>query len=339
MSYWIVLAFLAISLVAYVLCAGADFGVGILELFAARKDRKSIRNMGEHAIAPVWEANHVWIIVALVILFVGFPPIHVKLATDLHIPMLMMLSGIILRGTAFTFRYYDIQSDAVSDLLWTLLFRVGSVLVPVMFGLMVGAMASGELQAQSTSFAQTYIHPWTSPFSISVGLFTMALFAWIAAVFLVGEASTKPELHARFLPRAKLWTMLVVIAGGIVSACAWWTKVPWLQNSIFAPTTLISITVSILGVFYTWTNLGSTRIWSTRIAVGATVTAILAGYWGAVFPTALQLAPPASPLTWPESAAPNSALSGLAIALVIAGALVVPSLAYLYRLFKRANAE
>lgn len=336
MSYWIVLVFLALSLVSYVLCAGADFGVGILELFAARRERKTIRSMGEHAIAPIWEANHVWIIVALVILFVGFPTIHVKLATDLHIPMLLMLAGIILRGTAFTFRYYDIQPDAASDRLWTLLFRVGSVLVPVMFGLMVGAMASGELQAEPTDFAQTYIHPWTSLFSVSVGLFTAVLFAWIAAVFLVGEAVPKPELLARSVARAKSWTLIVVAAGGVVSICAWWTRVPWLQNSIFTPTTLISIATSILGVGFIWKNLGSRQVWSPRIAVGATVTAILAGYWGAVFPTALELASPAPPLTWHDSAAPASSLSGLAIALVVAGIFVVPSLVYLYRLFKRS---
>lgn len=339
MSYWIVLVFLAISLVSYVLCAGADFGVGILELFATRSERKAIRNMGEHAIAPIWEANHVWIIVALVILFVGFPAIHVKLATDLHIPMLMMLAGIILRGTAFTFRYYDIQSDAVSDRLWTVLFRAGSLLVPVMFGLMVGAMASGQLQAEPSSFAQTYIHPWTSLFSISVGLFTTALFAWIAAVFLVGEAIPKAELHTQFLARARSWTLIVVVSGGVVSACAWWAQVPWLQRNIVTPTTIISIATSIIGVAFTWRKLGSSRIWSPRIAVGATVSAILAGYWGAIFPTALQLAPPASPLTWPDSAAPNSSLSGLAIALVVAGLFVVPSLVYLYRLFKRTHEE
>lgn len=334
MSYWIVVVFFALSLVAYVLCAGADFGVGILELFVAKDQRKSIRKLAEHAIAPIWEANHIWIIVALVILFVGFPAIHVKLSTDLHIPMILMLGGIILRGTAFTFRYYDIQPDAASERLWTWLFRIGSVLVPIMFGLMVGATATGKIQPEATDFYTTYLAPWLGLFPIATGIFVAILFAWIAAVFLVGEAADLPEERPKYVQRARTWTLLVMTWGGVVSVCAWLAKVPWLEQGLGTPWTLTCIVGSALGVGFVWRSIGQSRNWLPRIAVGVIVTAILGGYWGTVYPVALQLDHAAPPLTWTQSAAPTPVLRGLAIALVAAGLTVVPSLFYLYRLFK-----
>ena len=101
----IVLVFLATSILAYTLSGGVDFGVGIIEAFAPKQERGPVRRLAEKAIAPIWEANHMWIVLALVITFVAYPHLHVAITTNLHVPLLIMLVGIILRGTAFTFRY------------------------------------------------------------------------------------------------------------------------------------------------------------------------------------------------------------------------------------------
>ena len=103
----VIFTILSISLLLYVLLGGADFGGGILELFT----RGKASDIVSKAIAPVWEANHVWLILVIVILFVGFPPVYSTVLTTLHIPILLALIGIIFRGSAFTFRHYDIEEE------------------------------------------------------------------------------------------------------------------------------------------------------------------------------------------------------------------------------------
>lgn len=103
----IIIVVLGIAFVFYTLLGGADFGAGIIEVFTGKKGEKAISK----AIAPVWEANHVWLILVIVIIFMGFPRVYTVLSTALHIPLFIMLLGIIFRGTAFTFRYYDVDKD------------------------------------------------------------------------------------------------------------------------------------------------------------------------------------------------------------------------------------
>src|SRR5687768_8802194 len=100
----VVIIFLWLSILVYFLLGGADFGAGIIEMFTSKKRVRRTRATLYHAIGPVWEANHMWLIIAIVILFVGFPHIYSTLSIHLHIPLLIMLMGIIARGTAFVFR-------------------------------------------------------------------------------------------------------------------------------------------------------------------------------------------------------------------------------------------
>src|SRR4051812_19542613 len=105
---WVVTAFLGLSLVCYCLFGGADFGAGILEIFFLRKgDRHDRRRVIDRALGPVWEANHIWLILMVVILFMGFPKVYARVSVSLHIPLTAMLMGVIARGCSFTFRHYD----------------------------------------------------------------------------------------------------------------------------------------------------------------------------------------------------------------------------------------
>src|SRR6478609_9762603 len=108
---YVVITYLFLSLLLYLLLGGADFGAGIVELFTSRKNKGRTRKTLYHAIGPIWEANHMWLIIAIVILFVGFPYIYTTLSIYLHIPLTIMLLGIIARGTAFVFRHYDAIND------------------------------------------------------------------------------------------------------------------------------------------------------------------------------------------------------------------------------------
>lgn len=326
---------LAFSLWAYVVTGGADFGVGILECFAPRAERSQLRKAGERAIAPVWEANHVWVIVALVILFVGFPMIHVQLVTTLHVPMLLMLVGIVLRGTAFTFRYYDVIPDANTTRLWNVLFRAGSVLVPLVFGHLVAAMSRGQMRATPTTVWGSYFAPWLGAFPLAVGVFVVCLFAWLAAVFLVSETTEEKLPAAR--RRGRRWTLAMLVAGVLVTIAGLWEQVPWLVLE-FVPSILgVSLVAGTAGVALVWRELRFANTpphgWTIRVVAALVAAAILSGYWGAEYPTAVELAD-APALTWHGSAAPQATFEALAWALLLAACLILPGLAWLYRLFK-----
>ena len=108
---YVVIIFLWTAILLYILLGGADFGAGIIELFTSKKNERLTRRTMYKAIGPIWEANHMWLIITIVILFVGFPAIYATMSIHLHIPLLAMLLGIIARGTAFTFRHYDAVID------------------------------------------------------------------------------------------------------------------------------------------------------------------------------------------------------------------------------------
>src|SRR4029079_878937 len=187
-------AILALSLNAYVLFAGADFGGGVWDLLASGPRRNRQREVIAHAIGPIWEANHVWLILAIVLTFTCFPPVYARLGTVLHLPLTLMLIGIVLRGSAFTFRTYDTQHDAAQRR-WGRIFSSASVITPLLLGVSIGAVASGRIgQDPSPGFMNQYVAPWLTPFALSVGLLALTLFAFLAAVFLTLETED-PDLR------------------------------------------------------------------------------------------------------------------------------------------------
>ena len=129
---YVVIGFLWLSICLYIIFGGADFGAGIVELFTRKSNRTKTKNLMYESIAPVWEANHMWLIIAIVILFVGFPEIYTTLSIYLHIPLVLMLLGIIARGTAFTFRHYDAVKDDWQGV-YTQIFYYSSLLTPFFF--------------------------------------------------------------------------------------------------------------------------------------------------------------------------------------------------------------
>src|SRR6266403_592655 len=176
------------ALIIYALLGGADYGGGVWDLLASGKRAPAQRALIAQAIGPVWEANHVWLILVLVVLFTAFPPAFAAISIALHIPLTLLLIGVVLRGTTFTFRAYDVRRDDVQRR-WSLVFSISSIITPMLLGIVLGAIASGTIRVKDGVVVSGFLKPWLAPFPFAVGLFALSLFAFLAAVFLTVEST------------------------------------------------------------------------------------------------------------------------------------------------------
>ncbi|HEU4432892.1 MAG TPA: cytochrome d ubiquinol oxidase subunit II [Pyrinomonadaceae bacterium] len=315
------------SLVLYALLGGADYGGGVWDLFAFGRRAREQRALIANAIGPVWEANHVWLILLVVVLFTAFPPAFAVIATALHIPITLLLIGIVLRGTAFTFRTYDVQRDEVQRR-WSLVFSIASIITPILLGTTLGAIASGNIRVENGVVTSGFFEPWLAPFPLAVGFFALALFAFLAAVYLTIEADEGP-LREDFRLRALLAGVAVGLLALIVFVLAG-TGAPTVRAGISRSSWALALHILTaafaIGAFYTlWTR----RYRAARLCAAAQVTLILLGWAFAQFPYLIE---PDISIT--SAAAPQSTLQLLLAALIAGALLLFPSYYYLFRIFK-----
>jgi cytochrome bd ubiquinol oxidase subunit II len=318
-----------VSLTFYALGAGADFGGGVWDLLARGPRAKQQRELIANAIGPIWEANHVWLILVVVLLFVAFPPAFAAISIALHIPLAVMLIGIVLRGSAFIFRSYDVQTDDVQRR-WSRLFAVGSIVAPIMLGVCVGAIASGTIRTDlATGKVQTnFLSQWAAPFPFAIGFFTLALFSFLAAVYLSLEAK-EPALRDDFRRRA-LWAALAVGITAFVSLYFASEGAPLIRAGLAKSRWSIPFqSLTALAALGTIAAIWFRRFGLARILAIVQVTLILWGWGLAQFPYLLE-----PDLTFSNSAAPENVLKVLLIALLAGALLLFPSLWYLFRVFK-----
>jgi cytochrome d ubiquinol oxidase subunit II len=322
---------IAISLNIYAVTAGADFGGGAWDLlaFGSRRDRQ--RALIADAIAPIWEANHVWLILVVVLLFTAFPPAFSRLMTVLHIPLTLMLFGIVLRGSAFTFRSYDSRRDAVQRR-WSRIFAIASTVTPFLLGTILGAIATGSVSDKSlsaeSSFVRSYVAPWLAPFPLGVGALALVLFAFLAAVYLTLESSDD-ELREDFRRRA-LWSAAVATVVAVLDLVLAREGAPLVWTALMRGTPAmvlrIAATIAAVGaVLALWRR-------AYRIARAAAVAEVSLIVWGWAIGQFPYLVPP--DLTVQSAAAPDATLRLLLGALVVGLALLIPSLRYLFKVFK-----
>ncbi len=317
-----------LALTAYVLLAGADFGGGVWDLLATGPRREHQRGLIAHAIAPVWEANHVWLILIIVLLFTCFPSAFTRLTIALHVPLSLVLLGIVLRGSAFIFRSYAPESSA-EQRSWGRVFAIASLVTPVLLGVALGAIASGQVgRPTGQGFVADYIAPWTSPFTASVGAFTLALFAFLAAVYLTLEAR-ETDLQDDFRRRA-MWAGIAVFFTALVTLLLAWRASPLVWNGLTSSAKALPVQFFTGGAAVTafW-GLWSRRYRVARVAAAAQVVGIVWGWALAQYPLIL---PPA--LTIHAAAAPPITLRLITIALGVGAVVLLPSLWYLFRVFK-----
>ena len=304
-----------VALVMYAVLGGADFGGGVWDLLASGPRASRQRAAITQAIGPVWEANHVWLIYALVLLFTCFPPAFAAIATGLYVPLSFALVGIVLRGAAFVFRNYAADVSPVATT-WTVLFGISSLGAPFFFGVAVGALATGR-------------YAWTSAFAITVGVFAVAVCAQIAAVFILREIR---ELDVRqdFRRRAVRATLAVWILGILPCAIAARYE-PSIVRGLLHPVALAAIAVALAAGIVTIMCVARRKDALARVAVGAEAAAILAGWFGAQAP---DLVP--GQYTFASAASPDAVIAAFLTATVIGAIVLFPSLWLLFRVFKSA---
>jgi len=316
------------ALAAYLVMAGADFGGGVWDLFATGPRRKRQRALITESIGPIWEANHVWLILAVVLLFVCFPAAFARLSVGLHIPLTLMLVGIVLRGSAFTFRTYDSQRDDVQQR-WGVLFSWASLITPVLLGVVAGTIAAGDIPVRpSGTFVQAYVHPWLRPFPLAIGALALALCAYLAAVYLTMETDDT-DLQDDFRLRAFIAGLGVFVAAMFALVLAR-RHVPlvWqgLTASVWAPGYQVGVAALAL---ITFAALWQRRYRLARVAAPIQAVLILGGWALCQYPYVL---PP--DLTIAGAAAPDVTLELVLAALALGFVVLVPSLVYLFRVFK-----
>src|SRR6201988_2349380 len=184
------------------------------DLLACGSRAQRQRHAIVEAIAPVWEANHVWLILVIVLLFTAFPRAFSTIMIALHIPITAMLIGIVLRGSAFVFRKYDSTEDTVQRR-WSTIFGIASFFTPFFQGLTLGALTTGAIHLVGDQVTTGFFAGWLTPFALTCGLFALALFAFLAATYLTVDARSEPNLQDDFRRRA-IWSQITLILLAVV---------------------------------------------------------------------------------------------------------------------------
>ena len=319
---------LVISLLLYVLLGGGDFGGGILELLTKGKASGIVSK----AIAPVWEANHMWLVLVIVILFVGFPNVYSTILIALHIPVLLVLLGIIFRGSAFTFRHYDID-EAKSKAIYSVVFQYSSLFTTFFLGVTLGGTILGKITLDYTSgFYNVFIAPWLNWFSLSLGLFLVLLFAFLAGIFTISEL--KDDAQKQYFKRvAKRLIISLVIVGAMVFIAAEISGHPLFYEFYHSTASIVSIVLASLALPLLWYYIDKNKGNLLSIIAGFQTTMIVTGWFAIQFPVLVKING-APDITLQNSGAPGQTQFYLLVALAVGVLIVFPAMAYLYKTFK-----
>jgi cytochrome bd ubiquinol oxidase subunit II len=323
----VVAAILLGVLAIYAIFAGADFGGGLWDLFAGDDHRgRPVRQLIDETITPVWEANHVWLIFALVIFWSAFPAAFASVMTVAALPLWLAVLGIVLRGAGFAFRK-EVQGLRSERLLGAT-FAFSSLLTPFFMGTVVGCVAAGKvaLNAQNSMLVA-----WTSPTSLLIGALFVAVCGYQAAVFLIAEAKSRGEhrLERYFRRRAAIAS----VAAGVLSLGTL-AELHDSNYALYRGLTGRALPLLILGaacglIVLALLALGRSRGLRALSAIG--VAAVVWGWGVGQYPTLL----PGTGLTLANGSAPHATLVTLVAVFVAAVVLVVPGFLLLFRLHGR----
>jgi cytochrome bd ubiquinol oxidase subunit II len=317
-----------VVIAAYALFGGADFGGGIWDLLAGSTERGAApRELIDESITPVWEANHVWLIFVLVLLWTAFPPAFAAIFTALFVPLSLSLLGIVLRGVGFAFRH-TAQRLQMQQLTGAT-FAAASLITPFFMGTVVGAVATGQVPVHP---AGNVLAAWTSPTAILTGFLFVAACAYISAVFLVLEARQRghQDLMRYFSLRATAAGVLTgALAGGTLAELS--ASAPYVYarlTGIALPLVAISVAAGIAVLGMLWLRWYHPLFLRGTAAIA--VAAVVFGWGLAQYP---YLVPTSLPLA--AGSAPAAALVAEFVVAGLAVLLVVPAFALLYFLQQR----
>ncbi|MEA2320180.1 MAG: cytochrome bd ubiquinol oxidase subunit [Solirubrobacteraceae bacterium] len=319
------LALVVVGITAYAVLGGADYGAGFWDLTAGGAQRGGrIRGMVQRSMSPVWEANHVWLIFVLVVVWTAFPVAFGSVFSTLAIPLFLAALGIIFRGTAFALRGHAATIREARVLGAT--FALSSVLVPFSFGAALGGVASGRVPVGNA--AGDMVDSWLNPTSLLIGVLAVLTGAYLAAVFLADDSvrAEQPDLARAFRARALgagAVTGLVAVGGLAVLRSDARALFDGLTSGGGLVLVLISAAAGAVTLALVWTG----RFGPARFSAAAAVAAVTVGWVLAQRPYVL---PPR--LTLDAAAADDTVLTTLVAGLGIGALVLLPSLWYLYRL-------
>jgi cytochrome d ubiquinol oxidase subunit II len=325
------LAVMWVGLTCYALFGGADFGAGVWDLLAGGAERgRARRALIEHSIGPIWEANHVWLIFVIVLLWSAFSPVFAAVMSTLYIPLTLAALGIIARGAAFAFR--KASTELWQQRLFGACFAVSSLLTPFFLGTVAGGVASGRVPPGLAE--GDVITSWLNPTSLLGGVLAVVTCAHLAAVYLCADAhrAGRPELAAGFT-RDALISGLAAGAVALVGIAVLHADAPELFHGLTHRALPLVVVSAVAGV----TGLGlllRRRFISARAAAAAAVAAILWAWGAAQYPALLVGSTKVS-----EAAANASVLSAVLWVLGLGAVVLVPSLWLLYATFQRGTTD
>ena len=325
-----VAAVLWAGVTAYAVFGGADFGAGFWSLFAHGDRGRRARELIDWAIGPVWEANHVWLIFVLVVLWTGFSSTFGSIFSTLFIPLSLAAFGIVLRGSGFAFHKAArrLRGREFAERL----FGVSSLLTPFFMGTVVGAVASGRVPVGNA--AGDPVSSWLNATSLLIGALFVATSAYLAAVFLVSDArrAGDPDLERYFTARALGAAVVagVLAVAGIVDMHA---DARYVYDGLTGDALPLVIVSALCGVGVLALLMRGARRGARALAVGA-VVAVVWGWGIAQHPYLLP-----KELTIDAGAAPSDTLTSVLIVFGFAVLLVGPSLALLYTLAQKGMIE
>lgn len=327
---YVVIAFLWISICLYVITGGADFGAGIVELFSRKAYRDKTMTIMSKSIAPIWEANHMWLIIAVVILFVGFPTIYTTVSTYLHIPVVLMLIGIIARGTAFTFRNYDAVDDSWKNI-YTQIFYYSSLLTPFFLGIIAASTISRSIDTDARDFLNLYVFSWLNLFGVCVGFFTVALCAYLASLFSLHEARFSDSLGI-MIKKARETAIYVVITGLLVFVSAHYSGIPLIQWIFSKALGIVVISLATISLLFTNEAIKKRQFLLVRGLGGFQIIMILVAATYQHNPNIILFTNGTHLSLFDESAAPKT-IAALGWALIFGSVFILPFLFYLLMSF------
>jgi cytochrome d ubiquinol oxidase subunit II len=323
------LVVLWIGLTLYALLGGADFGAGFWDLLAGGTTRgRRPRALIEQVIGPVWEANHVWLIFVLVVLWTAFSPVFAAVMSTLYIPLTLAALGIIARGAAFAFR--KASHELWQQRLFGAAFAVSSILTPFFLGTVAGGIASGRVPPGLA--AGNLVTSWLNPTSVLGGVLAVGTCAYLAAVYLCQDAVRldMPDLAEAFRRRALLAgaTLGVVALCGIVVLRAD-------AHVLFRGLThraLPLVVISALAGIGSLGLLAARHYRLVRVSAAIAVAAVLWGWAVGQYPRML-----VPTVDYTAAAASPAVLSSVLVTVIIGAVVLVPSLTWLLVLFQRGS--
>jgi cytochrome bd ubiquinol oxidase subunit II len=315
-----------VGLMAYAVLGGADFGGGVWDLFATGRRKDAQREAIARAMGPVWEANHVWLIFVVVVLFTAFPYGYAPLGMALFVPFHLALVGIMLRGASFVFRGYVAGSGGAKDpaAMWGVVFGVASVITPVLLGAAFGVVTEGNLRISGGQVRSTQALPWLGLYPMACGLLALSTCAYLAAVYLCAETdgALRDDFHRRAIVAGTTTAALAFAVFGLA-----WYQAEWFVRALLGWWPVLAVGL-VFFALSAWAVFGRRYLLARVFAAGEIIVLLLG--WGLaqqpylVYPS----------LTLHDAAGPVTTIRFLVLSVPVGMIVLIPALWYLFKVFK-----